>query len=107
MFIVQVSIQVKPEFVDAFIEATKDNASNSVNEPGVIRFDFLQDLETPTHFALYEVYYEPSDFEAHRETAHFQRWRDRSAEMMAEPRIRFSFNNILPVDGDWKPQSEK
>jgi quinol monooxygenase YgiN len=101
MFIVQVSIQVKPEFVDAFIEATTDNASNSLNEPGVVRFDFLQDRENPAHFALYEVYHQPEDFEAHRTTAHFLRWRERAADMMAEPRTSFRFNNLAPADGSW------
>ncbi len=102
MFIVQVSIQVKPELVDAFIEATKDNASHSIHEPGVVRFDFLQDRETPTHFALYEVYREPADFDRHRETEHYLRWRERAAEMMAEPRASNRFTNLLPLDGDWK-----
>ncbi len=102
MFIVHVSIQVKPESVAAFIEATKDNASNSIKEPGVVRFDFLQDNETPTHFVLYEVYLDPADFERHRETAHFLRWRAAAADMMAEPRVGTRYTNILPVDADWK-----
>ena len=102
MHIVHVNIHVKPEYLDRFIEATKENARNSIQEPGIVRFDFVQDAEAPTHFVLVEVYRTPEDVERHRETGHYQRWRDAVTDMMAEPRVGTKFKNILPVDEDWK-----
>jgi len=101
MYIAQVDIHVKPEFVDAFRTATIDNASNSIQEAGIARFDFLQRSDDPTRFTLFEVYRTPGDVDLHRLTAHYTRWRDAVAEMMAEPRVRIEYSNILPDDNGW------
>lgn len=101
MYILQVFVRVKPEHVDAFIAATKDNASNSVCEPGVARFDALQQLDDPTKFTLIEVYRSPDGHAAHRETAHYARWRDTVADMMAEPRVAVKYQNVSPGDEGW------
>lgn len=102
MHIVIVTVQVKAEFIEAFIEASKDNASNSQQEPGVVRFDFLQSKDDPTQFAIYEVYRAPEDQQAHRETAHYLRWRDAVTDMMAAPRVGTVYANLLPTDADWR-----
>lgn len=102
MHIVIVHIHVKSGQLAEFIEATMDNASNSIKEQGVIRFDFLQQSEDPTRFTLVEVYKTPEDQLKHRETAHYLRWKDRATEMMAEPRVGIKYRNILPMDTDWK-----
>lgn len=86
MLIVHVQIHVKPEFVEAFAEATRENARNSVQEPGITRFEALQQTDDPTRFLLMETYKEASDQARHRETAHYAKWRDTVADMMAEPR---------------------
>src|SRR3954464_12973019 len=83
--VVLVHVHVKPEHVEAFREATLANARQSVREPGVARFDVLQEEDDPTRFVLVEAY-RGSGAAAHKETAHYQRWRDAVAEMMAEPR---------------------
>lgn len=101
MFIVHVHVHVKPEFVEAFKEATIENARNSVQEPGIARFDVIQQLDDPTHFVLVEVYRTPDDPARHKETAHYQIWRDTVAEMMAEPRSSVKYNNIFPGDEGW------
>jgi quinol monooxygenase YgiN len=101
MQVVHVHIHVKPEFVQAFIEATTDNARNSVLEPGIARFDFFQSTEDPTRFVLNEVYRTPEAPAAHRESAHYLRWRDAVTDMMAEPRSRALFVNVFPSDKDF------
>jgi len=86
MLIVHVHAHVKPECVEAFREATVENARNSVEEPGVARFDVIQQADDPTRFILVEVYRTPEAPTQHKETAHYQKWRDAEAPMMAEPR---------------------
>jgi quinol monooxygenase YgiN len=101
MLIVHVHVHVKPEFVDAFREASLENARNSVQEPGIARFDVIQQLDDPTRFILVEVYRTEEDPACHKETAHYTRWRDRVAEMMAEPRAAVKFSNLFPDDSGW------
>ncbi|HRL14552.1 MAG TPA: antibiotic biosynthesis monooxygenase [Aggregatilineales bacterium] len=98
MYIVIVQAQVKPEFVEAFIAASRDNASNSIQEPGIARFDFLQQKDDPTRFVLYEVYQTPEDAPKHRETAHYLRWRAAADPMMATERTRIEYVNLEPDD---------
>lgn len=101
MRIVLVHVHVKPEFVEAFKQASVDNASNSVQEEGVARFDVLQQADDPTRFILVEVYKTAEAPAAHKETAHYARWRNTVAEMMAEPRQGIKYLNIFPNDENW------
>ena len=101
MLIVHVFVHVKPEFVDAFRGATIENARNSVQEPGIARFDVIQQLDDPTRFVLVEVYRTPNDPVRHKETAHYAKWRDTVAEMMAEPRSSVKYDNVYPDDEGW------
>jgi (4S)-4-hydroxy-5-phosphonooxypentane-2,3-dione isomerase len=101
MFILIVNLHVKPEHIDAFREATIENARNSIKEEGILRFDFLQQTDDPTRFALYEVYRNADAPAKHRETAHFNAWAAKAAEMLAEPRTRMTFGNVFPPDQNW------
>ena len=101
MFIVHVFVHAKPEKINAFKAATIENAGNSVNEPGVARFDVIQQQDDPTRFVLVEVYRTPDDANSHKETAHYLKWRDTVASMMAEPRSSIKFSNIFPDDKGW------
>jgi len=101
MNIVHVHVHVKPEFVEAFKQATIENASNSVKEAGIARFDVIQLADDPTRFILVEVYKTVEASAAHKETAHYARWRDAVAEMMAEPRQGIKYGNIFPEDTGW------
>ena len=101
MLIVHVQIHVKAESVEAFRRASIENARNSVQEPGIARFDFLQDAADPTHFVLVEVYRKADARTAHRATAHYAKWRDAVADMMAEPRTSAEFQNVFPGDEGW------
>jgi (4S)-4-hydroxy-5-phosphonooxypentane-2,3-dione isomerase len=101
MHIVLVHVHIKPEFIDAFQAAGLDNAQNSVQEPGVVRFDVLQQQEDPTRFTLVEVYRKPEDQLKHRETAHYLRWKDTVEPMMAESRVGIKYTNLYPSDTDW------
>ncbi len=101
MYIVHVHVHVKPEFIGQFREATLENARNSLREPGIARFDILQDSDDPSRFLLVEVYRTPDDPAHHKETAHYQKWRDTVADMMAEPRTSVKFANIFPDDPGW------
>lgn len=101
MLVVHVHVYVKPEFVDAFEAATVVNAANSVQEPGIARFDVIQEHDDPTHFVLIEVYRSQAATVAHKETGHYAAWRDTVAPMMAQPRTSVKFGNIFPEDGGW------
>jgi len=96
MYIVHVHVHVKPEFAEQFRQATMANARHSVREPGVARFDVLQQSDDPTRFLLVEVYRTPADADRHKETEHYQVWRDAVAEMMAEPRSSVKYANVFP-----------
>jgi len=102
MHIVLVHVHVKPEMIQQFIEATSENARNSIQEAGVVRFDFLQQAEDPTRFTLVEVYKTPDDQLKHRETRHYNVWKDAATDMMAEPRVGVKYKNLLPPDEAWK-----
>jgi autoinducer 2-degrading protein len=101
MNIVHIHVHVKPEFVEAFKQATIENASNSVKETGIARFDVVQQADDPTSFILVEVYKSAEASAAHKETAHYAKWRDTVAEMMAEPRQGIKYSNTFPEDGGW------
>jgi quinol monooxygenase YgiN len=103
MFIVHVLVHVKPETVDAFREATLINAhASSTAEPGVARFDVLQQQDDPSRFVLVEVYRTPEDAARHKDTAHYQTWRDAVSPMMAEPRSSVKYSNAFPADEGWR-----
>ncbi len=101
MLVVHVRVCVKPECVDAFRDASIANARESVKEPGIARFDVVQDTADPTHFVLVEAYRTADAPAAHKETAHYALWRDTVADMMAEPRSSVKFVNCFPEDADW------
>jgi (4S)-4-hydroxy-5-phosphonooxypentane-2,3-dione isomerase len=101
MLIVHVHVKAKPEFVDEFIKVTLANARNSINEPGIARFDVVQQQDDRSRFVLVEVYRSDDAPAKHKETAHYQTWRDAVAPMMAEPRSSVKFVNLFPEDRDW------
>lgn len=95
MHIVHVHVQVKSGDVEAFKAASLVNAQNSVNEPGVLRFDVCQQADDPTRFVLVEIYRTPEAALAHKETRHYQVWRDTVAPMMASPRVGVKYQEIF------------
>ena len=101
LIVVHVHAHVLPEAVEAFRAASVDNARASVREPGVARFDVVQSTEDPTRFVLVEVYRTPDAPAAHKQTAHYARWRDAVADLMVEPRTSARYVNVFPEDGDW------
>ena len=101
MFIVHVFANVKPDQVEAFRAATLENARKSMQEPGIARFDVIQQQDDSTRFVLVEVYRTSDDPARHKETAHYQKWRDTVADMMAEPRTSVKYTNVFPPEADW------
>ena len=101
MFIVHVFVHVKPDRIEEFKKATLENARNSVLEPGIARFDVVQHLEDPARFILVEVYRTPEDPARHKETAHYQTWRDTVEDMMAESRTSIKLANLFPDEKGW------
>ncbi len=96
MLIVHVFVLVKPDQIEAFKAATIENARSSLQEPGIARFDVVQQMDDPARFVLVEVYRTPDDPARHKETAHYQRWRDTVEAMMAEPRTSLKYSNVFP-----------
>ncbi len=94
MLIVHVQVHVKPDCVEAFRSATIENARNSIKEPGIARFDVVQQADDPTRFVLIEVYRTPEAPAQHKETAHYLKWRDAVQSMMAEPRTSVKYTNV-------------
>lgn len=103
MFIFQVHHFIKPEYVEAYKEATLENARQTIQEPGVLRFDVLQDREDPTHFSLFEVYRDLEAREAHLLTKHFLVWKNLvlGQEMFARRGHGYEFNALFPQEEDW------
>jgi quinol monooxygenase YgiN len=101
MFVLLVYVHVQPEHVEAFRQATLENARGSRREPGVARFDVIQETEDPTRFALVEAYRSRDAHRLHRETPHYQAWAAAVTPWLAEPRSRTTYLGVDPPDGDW------
>jgi (4S)-4-hydroxy-5-phosphonooxypentane-2,3-dione isomerase len=100
MLVVHVHVRVRPGRVDDFLAATLVNAQASLGEPGVLRFDVIQDQADPGHVILVEVYRDDDASAAHKLTPHYAVWRDSVAEMMAEPRASARFSAVFPAGGE-------
>ena len=101
MLVVHVHVHVNLECVEAFKHATIANARESIKEPGIAAFDCVQQQDDPTRFVLVEAYRTPEAPAAHKETRHYQTWRDAVAPMMAEPRTSVKYANLFPEDSAW------
>jgi quinol monooxygenase YgiN len=101
LLVIHVQVHVKAEGVEAFRQATLANATASVREPGVVRFDVLQDADDLTRFVLAEAYRGAAGQAAHKETAHYAAWRDAVAPLMAEPRVPRRFSALFPDPTAW------
>ena len=101
MYVVCVTVFVKLENVEDFIEATLENARNTRKEPGNVRFDILQSNDDPSRFFLYEVYKNPEGFTSHQQTEHYLKWRVTVADWMAQPRQGVKHKSIFPAKQDW------
>ena len=101
MLVVHVHVRVKPDDLEAFLAETRRNAAASLEEPGVRRFDVLQDHGDATHVVLNEVYVDQAAADAHKQTAHYARWRDTVAGMMAQPRSSTRFAAVFPAEDGW------
>jgi autoinducer 2-degrading protein len=102
MLIVLVDVHVKSDQIEVFRAATIENARNSNMEPGIARFEVLQQQDDPIHFILVEVYRDSAAQASHKETQHYAIWRDTVAEMMAVPRSFVKYDNVYPIDSGWK-----
>ena len=101
MLVVHVHVRVKPEFIEAFKQATIENGRHSLREVGIARFDVIQNADDPTRFILVEVYRTDEAPSRHKETAHYAAWRDAVAPMMAEARTSVKYSNVFPPDDRW------
>jgi quinol monooxygenase YgiN len=102
MHIVLVHVHVKNDRIADFRQAILENARNSIQEEGVLRFDVLQQAEDPARFTLVEVYKNPEAQLLHRETRHYLTWKDTVADWMVEPRVGIKYSNLFPEDSGWK-----
>jgi (4S)-4-hydroxy-5-phosphonooxypentane-2,3-dione isomerase len=101
MLVVLVHCHVKPEYVEAFKTASLENARNSVQEPGIVRFDVIQQDDDPTRMVLVEIYRTAEAPAQHKETAHYLKWRDTVTDMFVEPRTPVRYHNLFPDDAAW------
>ena len=101
MLIIHVHVSVKPDCIEAFTRATIENARKSRDEPGIARFDVLQQNDDPTQFVLVEVYRSVEATAAHKQTAHYAAWRERAEPLMAAPRTRVQYTNVSPGEQGW------
>ncbi len=101
MHIVHVHVRVHANRVEDFKKATLENARSSVKEPGIARFDVVQQADDPTRFILIEVYHTPDDSARHKQSTHYRVWREAVESMMKEPRSSSRFTNVFPADEHW------
>jgi (4S)-4-hydroxy-5-phosphonooxypentane-2,3-dione isomerase len=107
MLIVHVQVHVVPDQVPDFLAATQANATASLEEPGVLRFDVISDLSDPAHVVLVEVYVDDAAAAAHKDTAHYATWRDTVAPLMAQPRSSTKFSAVFPAeDSSWATSAQ-
>jgi len=104
MFIVHVFIHVKPDAIEAFKTATLANVKKSLKEPGIARFDFIEQSDNPCRFVLVEVYRTSDDAGKHKETPHYTEWRDAVAPMMEESRTSTRYTNLAPGEMGWETE---
>ncbi len=101
MYIMMVPLKIKPDQLEAFKRVVLENARASIQEPGIARFDVLQQNDDPTRFMLVEVYRTPEDAAKHRETPHYKKWGESIPDLLAEPRTRVFYTNVYPDDQAW------
>ena len=101
MFIVHVFVHVRSDRIEDFKSASIENARNSYEEPGIARFDVIQQQDDPSRFVLVEVYRTANDPARHKETPHYQKWRESVEEMMMAPRQSIKYQNIFPGEEGW------
>jgi autoinducer 2-degrading protein len=101
MIVVLVHIHVKEEAIEGFKEAIMANATESVKEPGVARFDVIQQRDDPQRFVLVEAYFEQEAIARHKETPHYLAWREAAEPMMVEPRQGIPHLSVWPEDQAW------
>jgi len=101
MYVVCVTVMVKPGQERDFISATEQNHLGSLQEPGCLRFDLLQAEDDPSRFFLYEVYRSKDDFKAHQQTRHYLSWKEQVADWMAQPRVGVKHSSLLPADQEF------
>ena len=101
MIIVHIFIKIKPEMLEPFKIATLKNAQDSIKEPGILRFDFVQQEDDSLSFLLVEVYKDSNAVEQHKETSHYAEWRQSAEHMITEPRKSIKYVNIFPEDKEW------
>jgi (4S)-4-hydroxy-5-phosphonooxypentane-2,3-dione isomerase len=102
MLIVVVHVHVVPDGIEAFERATLENARASLREPGIARFDVIRQKDDPQRYLLIEVYRSADAPASHKETAHYQKWRDAVAPLMASPRTSQKYENLAPPDAGWE-----
>ena len=100
MFVVHVHVHVKRDRIDDFIQASRENAISSLKETGVIRFDIFQQEESMDCFILEEIFVSQADSGAHKDTAHYKKWKNTVEDMMSEPRRSYRLKSIFPADGE-------
>jgi autoinducer 2-degrading protein len=96
MHIIQIHVSVKENLIQNFIDATIENAKSSILEPGILRFDIIQQIDEPANFVLYEIYRTEQDTAKHKNMEHYRVWRDKVQSMMSEPRRSVKYQNIFP-----------
>ena len=101
MLIVHVHVRVKPDCIEAFKQVTIENARQSLKEPGIARFDVVQQNDDPTRFVLVEAYRSVEATAAHKATTHYAAWRDSMESLMAEPRLSVKYSNVYPGEEGW------
>lgn len=106
MIIVHVFVHVKSDKVEEFKKVSIENAENSIMEPGIARFEVIQQNDEPTRFVLVEVYRTLDDTAFHKQTKHYKKWRDAVADMMVEPRIHIKYKNVYPDEEGWNLKNE-
>jgi autoinducer 2-degrading protein len=102
MFVLTVYLEAKPENLEALKTEASINARATLAEPGALRFDFLQQVDEPTKFMLYEVYRSEEAFQVHQQTDHFKRWVERGVPLLVGERVRVKYQNVEPDDEHWR-----
>jgi (4S)-4-hydroxy-5-phosphonooxypentane-2,3-dione isomerase len=104
MFVLVVSLKVKPERREDFLKAAQEDSRGSSNdEPNCLRFDVVEDNANPNHFYFYEVYRNEEALKEHSAAPHYQVWRAAvESGVLEEPAVVARCTSHFPADADWR-----
>lgn len=100
MLSLSVSLKVKDDQVDVFLDAIEENRTFALRDDvGCLQFEIGRSVEQENHFHIYEVYEDASALEEHRRSRHFKKWREIARAVLEEGGLNSQLSERIPFRG--------